>query len=144
MQENKIGYLFIVMASVVVILAGIKSASAILVPFLLSLFIAIILSPLYHYFKSKKVPEGLALVLVMSTFLVVLALVGKLIGTSVTDFSANIAKDFNKKKKWIKVGLKSEDVRELDAHHRRQETINLMRMGEEPNFIKERRQDKKV
>ncbi|MDF1879297.1 AI-2E family transporter [Sulfurimonas sp. SAG-AH-194-C20] len=90
MQESKIGYLFIVMASVVIILAGVKSASAILVPFLLSLFIAIILSPLYHYFKSKKVPEGLALVLVMSMFLVILGLVGKLIGTSVSDFSANI------------------------------------------------------
>ncbi len=90
MPENKIGYLFIVMASVVIILAGIKSASAIFMPFLLSLFIAIILSPSYEFIKSKKVPEGLALILVMSMFLIILALVGKLIGTSIADFSENI------------------------------------------------------
>jgi len=89
MQENRVGYLFIVMASIVIVLAGIKSASDVLVPFLLSLFIAIILSPSYNYIKSKKVPEGIALLLVIGLFLVFLALVGKLIGTSVADFSAN-------------------------------------------------------
>jgi len=89
MQENRVGYLFIVMASIVIVLAGIKSASDIVVPFLLSLFIAIILSPSYNYIKSKKVPEGIALLLVIGLFLVFLALVGKLIGTSVADFSAN-------------------------------------------------------
>ncbi len=90
MQENKVGYFFIVMASVVIVLAGLKSASSILVPFLLSLFIAIILSPSYNYIKSKRVPEGLALLVVMGMFVVVLALVGKLVGNSVADFSANI------------------------------------------------------
>jgi len=89
MQENRVGYLFVVMASIVIVLAGIKSASDVLVPFLLSLFIAIILSPSYNYIKSKKVPEGIALLLVIGLFLVFLALVGKLIGTSVADFSAN-------------------------------------------------------
>ncbi len=90
MNEQKVGYFFMVMASVVIVLAGIKSASAILIPFLLSLFIAIILMPSYNYFKSKKIPDILALLFVMSTFLIVLGLVGKLIGTSVADFSANI------------------------------------------------------
>lgn len=89
MQESRVGYSFIVMASVIIVLAGIKSASDILVPFLLSLFIAIILSPSYNYIKSKKIPEAIALMLVMGLFLVFLALVGKLIGTSVADFSAN-------------------------------------------------------
>ena len=90
MHKHKVGYIFIVMASVVVVLAGIKSASAILVPFLLSLFIAIILTPSLNYFKLKKVPESLALVLVMSIFLVFLGFVVNLIGTSITDFSSNI------------------------------------------------------
>lgn len=90
MKENKMGYAFIVMASVVVVLAGIKSASAIIVPFLLSLFIAIILLPSYNYFKSKALPESLSLILVITLFIFFLALVGKLIGNSVTEFSANI------------------------------------------------------
>ena len=90
MQENRVGYMFIVMASVVVVLAGLKSSSDILVPFLLSLFIAIILSPSYNYIKSKRVPEAIALLVVMGMFVVVLALVGKLVGSSVADFSADI------------------------------------------------------
>ena len=90
MSENRVGYSFIVMASVVVVLAGIKSASGIIIPFLLSLFIAIILSPSYNFFKKKGVPEAISLLLVIGIFLTFLALVAKLIGTSATDFSANI------------------------------------------------------
>ena len=90
MKENKIGYSFMVMASVVIVLAGVKSASAIIIPFLLSLFIAIILTPSYNFFKNKGIPEAISLLLVISVFLTFLALVAKLIGTSVTDFSANI------------------------------------------------------
>jgi integrase len=53
-------------------------------------------------------------------------------------------KDFEKKKKWVKVGLHSEDVREIDAHHKRQETLNHLRLGEVPNFIKVRNKEKKI
>ena len=90
MKENNIGYSFIVIASVFIVLAGIKSASVIIVPFLLSIFIAIILSPIYSFFKSKRVPDALSILIVISVFLFFLALIAKLVGTSVTDFSANI------------------------------------------------------
>jgi len=90
MKEHKIGYYFIVMASVVIVLAGIKSASVVIVPFLLSLFIAIILSPLYNYFKSKGVADILSVTLVITVFILFLAFIAKLVGTSVHDFSANI------------------------------------------------------
>ena len=52
MKQKEIGYYFMVMASVVIILAGAKVASEIIVPFLLSLFIAIILSPSYNFFNK--------------------------------------------------------------------------------------------
>ena len=90
MKEARLGYFFIVMASVIIVLAGVKFAASIIVPFLLSLFIAIILSPSYNFFKSKGLPDILALTIVMAVFLLFLALIAKLIGTSVHDFSANI------------------------------------------------------
>jgi len=90
MKEHKIGYYFIVMASVVIVLAGIKSASVIIIPFLLSLFIAIVLSPLYNYFKSKGIADILSVTLAIAVFILFLAFVAKLIGTSVHDFSVNI------------------------------------------------------
>ena len=90
MQHKGIGYFFIVMASVVVILAGAKSASEIIVPFLLSLFIAIILSPSYNFFNKKGLPNSLSLTIVISIFIVFILLVAKLIGSSAQEFSSNI------------------------------------------------------
>lgn len=90
MKGNQIGYFFIVLASVIVVLAGIKSASEIVVPFLLSLFIAIILTPAYKKFNDKGLPSGVSLLLVMSVFILFLTLIAKLIGTSIHDFSLNI------------------------------------------------------
>ena len=90
MKENRIGYYFIVAASVVVVLAGLKSAAEIVVPILLSLFLAIVLSPLYNFFNKKKVPNGISLSLVIGLFLLALFLVAKLVGSSAQDFSANI------------------------------------------------------
>ncbi|MEA1892820.1 MAG: AI-2E family transporter [Campylobacterota bacterium] len=90
MQDRNIGYFFIVMASIIVIVAGLKSAAVIVVPFLLSVFIAIILAPLFNYINTKGVPSGLSLVIVITLFLVLLMLVAKLIGSSVQEFSSNI------------------------------------------------------
>lgn len=90
MKQMPIGYYFIVAASVIVVLAGIKSASALVIPFLLSLFIAIILSPSYSYLRSKKVPDFFSLVIVLVSFVVILGLIAGLVGSSVQDFSANI------------------------------------------------------
>jgi len=89
-QERQLGYFFIVMASIIIVLAGIKLAATIIVPFLLSLFIAIILSPSYNFLKSKGLPDVLSIVLVIGVFLLLLAFIAKLIGTSVHSFSANI------------------------------------------------------
>jgi predicted PurR-regulated permease PerM len=90
MEKHKVGYSFLVMASVVIVLAGIKSASEIIVPFLLSLFLAIILSPVYNFFRKKGLADSISLVLVIVLFIVFLTLVGNLLGSSTKDFSSNI------------------------------------------------------
>jgi len=90
MQENKIASFFIVMASIVIVLAGFKSASQIIIPFLLSLFLAIILLPAFNYLNKKAIPESLSLVVVIGVFGVLVALVAKLIGSSIHDFNSNI------------------------------------------------------
>ena len=41
-------------AAIVVVLAGIKTATVIVVPFLLALFIAIIFQPIIYWFRMKK------------------------------------------------------------------------------------------
>jgi len=90
MQQKELGYYFIVMASVVIILAGAKIASEIIVPFLLSLFIAIILSPSYNFFNKKGLPNILSLSIVIGLFIFFIIFVAKIIGSSVQEFSSNI------------------------------------------------------
>ncbi|MCF6330890.1 MAG: AI-2E family transporter [Sulfurimonas sp.] len=90
MQKKNIGNFFIVMASVVIVLAGIKIASAIVVQFLLSLFIAIILSPAYGYFNKKGIPNGISLLIVVSLLIVFFTFIAKFLGSSVIDFNANL------------------------------------------------------
>ena len=90
MQEKQMGSFFIVMASVIIVLAGVKAASAIVVPFLLSLFIAIVLSPSYNYFNKKGMPSGLSLMIVIGFLIIFFTLVAKLLGSSAVEFNANL------------------------------------------------------
>lgn len=89
-QENSIGHLFIILAAVVIVLAGIKSAAVIVVPFLLSIFLAIIFAPMFQWLNRKGVPEGISLFAVIVLFVVLMGLVGMLVGSSVQDFTGKL------------------------------------------------------
>lgn len=80
----------ILAAAFVIVVAGLKAAETMLVPFLLSVFIALIFSPLLAWLKKHRVPNGLAICLIIA--LVVLAgwLIGILVGASITDFRQNL------------------------------------------------------
>jgi len=80
----------LILASFVIIIAGMKAAEAIVVPFLLAAFLAIITSPPFIWMQKKGVPKVLALLFIIVAFLSVLFLIGMLIGTSVNDFTSNL------------------------------------------------------
>ena len=77
-------------AAIVIILAGIKAASEIVVPFLLSLFIAIICSPSLNYLTKKKVPYGLSIGLLLALILIVFFFLFGLINSTIQEFSQSI------------------------------------------------------
>ena len=79
--------LLVSLAAFVVIVAGMKAASSLLVPFLLALFIAILMASPYNWLQHKGLPAALALLLVMSAFVALVFLIGALVGNSVQDFS---------------------------------------------------------
>jgi len=85
-----IGHFFIVSASVVVVLAGVKMASVIIVPFLLALFMATILSPFFLWLKKIGLGEVFALIIIVLFLLLIISLMVTLIGSSVQDFSQNV------------------------------------------------------
>ncbi len=89
-SSKSVGYIFIVMASVVIVLAGIKLASVVVVPFLLSVFLAIILAPLFEWLRSRGLPDALSIIVVMLFFIGLLSMITVLVGNSVQDFNNNL------------------------------------------------------
>ncbi|WP_445778114.1 AI-2E family transporter [Shewanella sp.] len=78
---------FVVMACVVIILAGIKTASPIVVPFVLSAFLAVICNPAIVWLSKYRVPKWLSIILLMA-FIVLMGLwLASLVGSSVNEFS---------------------------------------------------------
>jgi AI-2 transport protein TqsA len=52
-------------AAIVIVIAGMRAAAEILMPFLLALFIAVICAPLYHGMRRRHVPTSLAVTAVL-------------------------------------------------------------------------------
>lgn len=80
------------LAAFVVIVAGMRAADALLIPFLLSLFIAVIAAPPLFYLKARGLPGGLAMLIVIAMIVVTGLLIGWMIGGSLHDFTANLPK----------------------------------------------------
>lgn len=79
--------LLVSLAAFVVVVAGMKAAAPLLVPFLLALFIAVTIASPYSWLQRRGLRPGLALLVVLGLFIGVVFLIGSLIGTSVDDFS---------------------------------------------------------
>ncbi len=80
----------IVLACLVVVLAGIKAASTIMVPFFLSIFIAIACSPVINYTSKFGVPRWLSITFVILIIVVFGFLLAGLVGQSMTEFRENL------------------------------------------------------
>ncbi len=76
----------LILASFVIVVAGMKAASSILVPFFLAAFIAVICTPPLFWLQRKGVPKVLALTFILAAILIVGLLFGALIGPSLNDF----------------------------------------------------------
>ena len=80
----------IITAALIIIIAGMKQAASLLVPFLLSIFIAVISFPLMSRLQQSGFSKGLSLTVVM--LLVVSIGIGLtvMVGSSLTDFSRSL------------------------------------------------------
>jgi predicted PurR-regulated permease PerM len=92
MEHNKpnVGHLFIVAAAVVVVLAGVKMAAVIVVPFLLALFLSIILAPMFLWLKKLGLGDILSLIIIVLFLFVIIGSLIALVGNSIQDFNQNI------------------------------------------------------
>ena len=77
-------------AAVVIILGGLVSAKAIVIPILLAIFITILTSPLLMWLEDKGLNSAFALIGVIVLLVMVITLLGLLINSSLSDFTANL------------------------------------------------------
>ena len=75
-------------AAIVISLAGIKTAAPIVVPFLLSLFVAIICNPAINFLVERKIPRGVSITLIIVFIFLLFVVLGGVVGSSVNGFRA--------------------------------------------------------
>ena len=80
----------LLLAAVVIIIAGMKIAAPLLVPFLLSIFIAVISLPAMNSLQKYGLGAGLSLIIVILAVLTAGFLLSLLIGSSIDDFSRSL------------------------------------------------------
>jgi AI-2 transport protein TqsA len=79
-------------AAFIIIIAGIIFAKSIIVPFLMSLFISIICAQPVSWLVKKKVPKGVAVLIVLIGILAIFFGFGYMIGGAVSSFTSNAPK----------------------------------------------------
>ena len=77
-------------ASLVVIIAGMRTAAPILVQVLLAVLLAIVAAGPTRVLVDRKVPTGLAVLIVVIGMLAIGGVIGTLLGTSVADFTRSM------------------------------------------------------
>lgn len=78
----------ILAASLVVVVAGLKAAAPLILPFLVAVFLAVISIPLLTWLQQRKVPTALAVIITVLVDIAVLAALGLVVGRSVNEFTA--------------------------------------------------------
>jgi len=81
--------LLLTLASLVVVIAGMKVAAPLLAQFLMALFIAVVSTPSIRWMESKKIPKAIAIIIVLIAILSFVTLIVFLVGDSVQDFGQN-------------------------------------------------------
>ncbi|MBU2493060.1 MAG: AI-2E family transporter [Bacteroidetes bacterium] len=84
--KNRMQYILI-LAALVIIIAGINLAQSVVVLFLVSIFLALLGTPGVLWLKEKHIPSGISVFLVMSVMVIIILLIGAQIGTSISSFS---------------------------------------------------------
>jgi AI-2 transport protein TqsA len=94
MEERKESDTFvrscIVMASIVIIIAGLRAAQAIVAPFMIAVFAAITLSPAVLWLTRHRVPTVVSILIVVLAIFIVGAGTGIVVGTSINVFTQNL------------------------------------------------------
>ncbi len=78
----------IILAAIVVVIYGMQMMSVLLVPFLIAAFLALITVRPMLWMQEHRVPSILAALIIVTMLMLILAILGTIVGTSIADFTA--------------------------------------------------------
>lgn len=78
--------LLLTAASTIIVIAGLRAAQGLLIPFLIAAFLAVLCAPPVLWLQRHRVPTVVAVVLVVLVLTLLLSLVGAVVGQSVNNF----------------------------------------------------------
>jgi len=77
-------------ACLVVVIAGVKAASSVILPFMVAAFLAVLCIPPMRRLQARGVPEWLSLIIIVSGATLGLLTVSAVVGSSVTEFRESL------------------------------------------------------
>jgi len=81
--------ILLTLAAFVIVVAGLREAEAIIVPFLLSALVAMICTPPLFWLQRKGVPTAISVLIIVGAIMVIGFIFGTIIGTSLNSFATN-------------------------------------------------------
>jgi AI-2 transport protein TqsA len=78
----------VIIAALVVVIYGMQMMSVLLVPFLIAAFLALITVRPMLWLQAHRIPSVLAALVIVSMIMLLLAIVGTILGSSIADFTA--------------------------------------------------------
>ncbi len=85
--HSPISQILVPLAALVIIIAGLRAAVSIIVPFLMAVFLAIIATPALFWLQKKRIPTGLAVFILSAVILIAGLLLGALLAATIADFT---------------------------------------------------------
>ena len=128
-KNNTLYKTILTISGLIIIFAGLKVADKIIVPFLLSMFIALISFPLLKFFQSKKINTPISVSLVLITIVSVSFAFAALIGTSINSFRRSLP-EYKEK---INVGI--DNISRIAENFNINLDKNFLYEYIDPNFI---------
>jgi AI-2 transport protein TqsA len=86
--HNNRGSAAVTAAAVVIVIYGMQLAKVLLVPFLIAAFLALITVRPMMWLQQKRVPSFVAALIIVSSIMLLMAIVGAILGSSIADFTA--------------------------------------------------------
>ena len=83
-QQTSFTNILVAIAAIIIILAGVKLSGEIIIPFLLSLFIAIICSPIIKQMTKRGIPLGIAIGLLLGLIILIFFFLAGMINAAIT------------------------------------------------------------